>query len=127
MEFEHSEKVRALQARVAAFMAEEIYPNEAALFAQVDEGDRWQPVPLLDELKAKARAQRLWNLFLPESQYGAGLTNLEYAPLCEIMGRSPWAPEVFNCSAPDTGNMEVLVGYGSPEQRRQWLEPLLAG
>ena len=127
MEFEHSEKVRALQARVAAFMAEEIYPNEAAHFAQVDEGDRWQPVPLLDELKAKARAQRLWNLFLPESQYGAGLTNLEYAPLCEIMGRSPWAPEVFNCSAPDTGNMEVLVRYGTAEQREQWLEPLLAG
>jgi len=127
MEFEHSEKVRALQARVAAFMAEEIYPNEAALFAQVDEGDRWQPVPLLDELKAKARAAGLWNLFLPESRYGAGLTNLEYAPLCEIMGRSPWAPEVFNCSAPDTGNMEVLVRYGTAEQREQWLEPLLAG
>ena len=127
MEFEHSEKVRALQARVEAFMAEEIYPNEEALFAQVNEGDRWQPVPLLDELKAKARAQGLWNLFLPESQYGAGLTNLEYAPLCEIMGRSPWAPEAFNCSAPDTGNMEVLVRYGTPEQRRRWLEPLLAG
>src|SRR6267154_1150852 len=90
MEFEHSEKVRALQARVEAFMADEIYPNEEELFAQVDEGDRWRPVPLLDELKAKARAQRLWNLFLPESQYGAGLSNLEYAPLCEIMGRSPW-------------------------------------
>ena len=127
MEFEHSEKVRALQARVAAFMAEEIYPNEEALFAQVDEGNRWQPVPLLDELKAKARTQGLWNLFLPENQYGAGLTNLEYAPLCEIMGRSPWAPEAFNCSAPDTGNMEVLVRYGTPEQRRHWLEPLLAG
>src|SRR6516165_7838572 len=127
MEFEHSEKVRALQARVEAFMAEEIYPNEQALFAQVNEGDRWQPVPLLDELKTKARAQRLWNLFLPESQYGAGLTNLEYAPLCEIMGRSPWAPEVFNCSAPDTGNMEVLVRYGTPEQKKRWLEPLLAG
>ena len=127
MEFEHSEKVRALQARVEAFMAEEIYPNEEALFAQVNEGDRWQPVPLLNELKAKARADGLWNLFLPESQYGAGLTNLEYAPLCEIMGRSPWAPEAFNCSAPDTGNMEVLVRYGTPEQRRHWLEPLLAG
>ena len=126
MEFEHSEKVRALQARVAAFMAEEIYPNEEALFAQVDEGNRWQPVPLLDELKAKARTQGLWNLFLPESQYGAGLTNLEYAPLCEIMGRSPWAPEAFNCSAPDTGNMEVLVRYGTAEQRRHWLEPARA-
>jgi acyl-CoA dehydrogenase len=127
MEFEHSEKVRVLQARLKAFMAEEIYPNEEALFAQVDEGDRWQPVPLLDELKAKARAQGLWNLFLPENQYGAGLTNLEYAPLCEIMGRSPWAPEVFNCSAPDTGNMEVLVRYGTSEQKKRWLEPLLAG
>ena len=95
MEFEHSEKVRGLQARVEAFMAEEIYPNEEALFAQVDEGDRWQPVPLLDDLKAKARAQGLWNLFLPESQYGAGLTNLEYAPLCEIMGRSPWEAQAF--------------------------------
>src|SRR5580693_3737165 len=127
MEFEHSEKVRALQARAEAFMAEEIYPNEEALFAQVDEGDRWQPVPLLDELKAKARAQGLWNLFLPESEYGAGLTNLEYAPLCEIMGRSHMAPEVFNCSAPDTGNMEVLVRYGTPEQKEKWLKPLLAG
>jgi acyl-CoA dehydrogenase len=109
MEFEHSEKVRSLQARVEAFMTEHIYPNEEELFAQVNEGDRWQPVPLMESLKVKARAAELWNLFLPESGYGAGLTNLEYAPLCEIMGRSPWAPEVFNCSAPDTGNMEVLV------------------
>jgi acyl-CoA dehydrogenase len=127
MDFEQSEKVRALQARVEAFMAEHIYPNEEELFAEVDKGDRWQPVPLLESLKAKARTAGLWNLFLPESAYGAGLTNLEYAPLCEIMGRSPWAPEVFNCSAPDTGNMEVLVRYGTPEQRRRWLEPLLAG
>src|ERR1700720_1019916 len=127
MEFEHSEKVRTLQARVKAFMAEHIYPNEEELFAEVNEGDRWQPVPLLEELKAKARAAELWNLFLPESEYGAGLTNLEYAPLCEIMGRSPWAPEVYNCSAPDTGNMEVLVRYGTPEQRQRWLDPLLAG
>jgi acyl-CoA dehydrogenase len=127
MEFEHSEKVRTLQARVEAFMAEHIYPSEEELFAQVSEGDRWQPVPLLEELKAKARAAGLWNLFLPESEYGAGLTNLEYAPLCEIMGRSPWAPEAFNCAAPDTGNMEVLVRYGTAEQRKCWLEPLLAG
>jgi hypothetical protein len=127
MEFEHSEKVRKLQERVEAFMAEHIYPNEEELFAQVNEGDRWQPVPLLENLKAKARAAGVWNLFLPESQYGAGLTNLEYAPLCEIMGRSPWAPEVFNCSAPDTGNMEVLVRYGTVEQRERWLDPLLAG
>src|SRR6478672_10791942 len=127
MEFEYSGKVRALQARVEAFMAEEIYPNEEALFAQVNEGDRWQPVPLLDELKAKARAAGLWNLFLPESQYGAGLTNLEYAPLCEVMGRVPWAPEAFNCSAPDTGNMEVLARYGTKAQQEQWLAPLLDG
>ena len=127
MDFEQSEKVRALQARVEAFMVEHIYPNEEELFAEVDKGDRWQPVPLLESLKAKARTAGLWNLFLPESAYGAGLTNLEYAPLCEIMGRSPWAPEAFNCSAPDTGNMEVLARYGTPEQRRRWLEPLLAG
>src|SRR5262244_128075 len=126
MEFEHSEKVRALQARVEAFMVEHIYPNEEELFAEVNEGDRWQPVRLLETLKAEARTAGLWNLFLPESDYGAGLTNLEYAPLCEIMGRSPWAPETFNCSAPDTGNMEVLVRYGTPEQRQRWLEPLLA-
>src|SRR5438270_6112174 len=127
MEFEHSDQVRKLQERVEAFMAEHVYPNEEDLFAQVGEGNRWQPVPLLEELKARARAAELWNLFLPESQYGAGLTNLEYAPLCEIMGRSPWAPEVFNCSAPDTGNMEVLVRYGTVEQRERWLDPLLAG
>jgi acyl-CoA dehydrogenase len=127
MEFEHSEKARALRARVEAFMGEHVYPNEEELFAQVNEGDRWQPVPLLEALKVKAQAAGLWNLFLPESEYGAGLTNLEYAPLCEIMGRSPWAPEVFNCSAPDTGNMEVLVRYGTPEQRQRWLAPLLAG
>ena len=127
MEFEHSEKVRTLQARVEAFMADHIYPNEEELFAQVVKGDRWQPVPLLEELKAKARAAELWNLFLPESEYGAGLTNLEYAPLCEIMGRSPWAPEAFNCSAPDTGNMETLVRYATPGQQEQWLKPLLAG
>jgi acyl-CoA dehydrogenase len=127
MEFEYSEKVNKLRERVEAFMAEHVYPNEEDLFAQVSEGDRWQPVPLLEVLKAKARAAGLWNLFLPESEYGAGLTNLEYAPLCEIMGRSPWAPEVFNCSAPDTGNMEVLVRYGTVEQRERWLAPLLAG
>src|SRR5467141_3441235 len=128
MEFEYSEKVRKLQARIEAFMAEHIYPNEEELFAQVNEGDRWQPVALLDELKAKARAAGLWNLFLPESEYGAGLTNVEYAPLCEIMGRVPaFGPEVFNCSAPDTGNMEVLVRYGTEAQRAQWLAPLLAG
>src|ERR1700732_3388679 len=124
MEFEHSEKVRTLQARVKAFMVEHIYPNEEELFAEVNEGDRWQPVPLLEELKTKARAAELWNLFLPESEYGAGLTNLEYAPLCEIMGRSAMAPEIFNCSAPDTGNMEVLARYRSAEHRKQWLATL---
>jgi acyl-CoA dehydrogenase len=126
--FDDSPKVAELKQRVAAFMDEHIYPNEKTFRAQIAEGDRWQPVPIIETLKEKARAAGLWNLFLPESEYGAGLTNLEYAPLCEIMGRSPaFAAEVFNCSAPDTGNMEVLVRYGSPEQKRQWLEPLLDG
>jgi acyl-CoA dehydrogenase len=128
MHFEHSAKVKDLQARLTAFMTAQVYPNEKRVHEQVAEGARWQPIPLIEELKAKARGQGLWNLFLPESEYGAGLTNLEYAPLCEIMGRAiPFAPEIFNCSAPDTGNMEVLVRYGTAEQRRQWLEPLLAG
>ncbi len=109
-------------------MTEQIYSNEATFRAQIADGDRWQPTEIVERLKPMARAAGLWNLFLPESEYGAGLTNTEYAPLCEMMGRSPgFAPEVFNCSAPDTGNMEVLVRYGTPEQKRQWLEPLLAG
>jgi acyl-CoA dehydrogenase len=109
-------------------MDEYVYPNEALFRRQVAQGDRWQPTPIVEELKARARAAGLWNLFLPESAYGAGLTNMEYAPLCEIMGRAlSLAPEVFNCSAPDTGNMEVLVRYGTEEQRKRWLEPLLAG
>jgi acyl-CoA dehydrogenase len=128
MNFDYSDKVEDLRSRLAAFMDEHIYPNEGLFQRQIAEGDRWQPVEIIEELKPKARKAGLWNLFLPESEYGAGLTNLEYAPLCEIMGRSPrFAPEVFNCSAPDTGNMEVLVRYGTPEQKRQWLEPLLAG
>jgi acyl-CoA dehydrogenase len=128
MSFEHSAKSQDLQQRLTAFMAEQIYPNEKVYKRQIGDGDRWQPVPIIEELKPKARTAGLWNLFLPESEYGAGLTNVEYAPLCEIMGRAaPFAPEVFNCSAPDTGNMEVLVRYGTPEQRKQWLEPLLAG
>ena len=128
MHFEHSPKVKDLQRRFVAFMGEHIYPNEATFHRQIAEGDRWQPTAIVEELKPKARAAGLWNLFLPDSEYGAGLTNVEYAPLCEIMGRaSPFAPEVFNCSAPDTGNMEVLVRYGTEAQRRQWLEPLLAG
>src|SRR5207253_1790338 len=128
MHFEHSPKVKELQRRFVAFMREHIYPNEATFHRQIAEGDRWQPTAIVEELKPKARAAGLWNLFLPDSEYGAGLTSVEYAPLCEIMGRvSPFAPEVFNCSAPDTGNMEVLVRYGTETQRRQWLEPLLAG
>src|SRR6184192_1755118 len=128
MHFEHSPKVKDLQRRFVAFMREHIYPNEATFHRQIAEGDRWQPTAIVEELKPKARAAGLWNLFLPDSEYGAGLTNVEYAPLCEIMGRvSPLAPEVFNCSAPDTGNMEVLVRYGSAEQKERWLKPLLAG
>ena len=133
MRFEHSAKVKALQQQFVAFMHEHVYPNEAVYRGQiatrgVEEWRAWQPIPIVEELKPKARAAGLWNLFLPESEYGAGLTNVEYAPLCEIMGRAtPFAPEVFNCSAPDTGNMEVLVRYGTPEQRTQWLEPLLDG
>jgi acyl-CoA dehydrogenase len=125
---EVTEKAAALAERLTAFMHEHIYPNEASFRRQIAEGDRWQPTAIIEELKPKARAAGLWNLFLPDSHYGAGLTNVEYAPLCEIMGRSPaFAPEVFNCSAPDTGNMEVLVRYGTEDQRRRWLEPLLAG
>ena len=128
MHFEHSPKVKELQKRFVTFMQEHIYPNEQAFHRQIAHGDRWQPVAIIEELKPKAREAGLWNLFLPESEYGAGLTNVEYAPLCEIMGRAaPFAPEVFNCSAPDTGNMEVLVRYGSEAQKRRWLEPLLAG
>jgi len=126
MDFDHSAKVRDLQSRVTAFMQEHIYPNEKLYYEQIAE-DRWRPVPIVEQLKPKARAAGLWNLFLPESDHGAGLTNLEYAPLCEIMGRSPMAPEVFNCSAPDTGNMEVLARYGTKEQQDRWLKPLLNG
>ena len=127
MDFNYSPKVRDLQARLTAFMQANIYTNEARFHAEVDEGDRWQPTRVVEELKPKARAAGLWNLFLPVSERGAGLTNAEYAPLCEIMGRVHWAPEVFNCSAPDTGNMEVLERYGTHEQKKQWLEPLLEG
>jgi acyl-CoA dehydrogenase len=124
--FDYSEKVKALEIRLKAFMEQYIYPNEA----RYDEEVRrigWGVLPVIEELKPLARAQGLWNLFLPESEHGAGLTNLEYAPLCEIMGRVVWAPEVFNCSAPDTGNMEVLVRYGTEEHKREWLAPLLEG
>jgi acyl-CoA dehydrogenase len=127
MNFEFSEKVKYMQKKLTAFMDEYIYPNEHAYHEQVNSGDRWKVLPLIEELKKKARAEGLWNIFLPGSEYGVGLTNLEYAPLCEIMGRVPWSSEVFNCSAPDTGNMEVLVRYGTAEQRERWLRPLLDG
>src|SRR5689334_11540990 len=128
MDFEPSDKVKRLSAQVREFMDREIYPAEAVFERQLNEQpSRWQVPPIMEELKAKAKAAGLWNLFLPDGEYGAGLTNLEYAPLCEVMGRSEMAPEVFNCSAPDTGNMEVLARYGTPEQRKRWLEPLLAG
>ena len=128
MDFEYSEKTRGLIDRLQAFMDNHVYPNER-LYDEYLAGaaDRWAPVPLVETLKAKAKADGLWNLFLPHSDQGAGLTNLEYAPLCEIMGRVHWAPEIFNCSAPDTGNMEVLDRYGTPEQKARWLKPLLAG
>ena len=131
MDFGYSPRTQELQAAVKAFMAEHVYPNEARygeeLVANTEAGRRWSPLPVIEALKPKARAAGLWNLFLPESDLGAGLLNQEYAPLAEIMGRVPWASEVFNCSAPDTGNMEVLVRYGTPEQKQRWLEPLLAG
>ncbi|HYA97211.1 MAG TPA: acyl-CoA dehydrogenase family protein [Methylomirabilota bacterium] len=121
-----SERTKELQRRLLAFMDEFIYPNERRFEEEVAR-ERWKPTRVIEELKPKARAAGLWNLFLPDSEHGAGLTNLEYAPLCEIMGRSFMAPEVFNCSAPDTGNMEVLARYGSSEQKERWLKPLLAG
>lgn len=126
MEFEFSDKVSELRSRLLAFMDEHIYPNEQRFYEEV-ERDRWKPTRVIEELKPKARAAGLWNLFLPDKEYGAGLSNMEYAPLCEIMGRSHLAPEVFNCSAPDTGNMEVLARYGTVEQKERWLKPLLAG
>ena len=127
MHFTHSDKVKTLQDKLTAFMETEIYPNEARHAHEIETGDRWQPTALMEELKRKARLEGLWNLFLPHSPHGAGLSNLEYAPLCEIMGRAPMASEAFNCSAPDTGNMETLELYGNAEQKKQWLEPLLAG
>ncbi|HXN79781.1 MAG TPA: acyl-CoA dehydrogenase family protein, partial [Steroidobacteraceae bacterium] len=127
MDFELSKRSKDYLRRLGAFMDEHVYPNEERFVAQHAQGNRWEEPPLLGELQARARAAGLWNLFLPESELGAGLTNLEYAPLCEIMGRSAIAPEVFNCSAPDTGNMETLMLYGSEEQKRRWLTPLLDG
>src|SRR5438067_942586 len=128
MDFEPSDKVKRLSAQVREFMEREVYPAEPVFERQLNEApSRWQIPPIMEELKAKARAAGLWNLFLPESEYGAGLSNLEYAPLCEVMGRVVMAPEIFNCSAPDTGNMEVIERYGTPEQKARWLKPLLAG
>lgn len=129
MDFSYSDKVKDLQKSLTDFMEENVYPNESVYEQQLNEqGDRWSAIPpVMGELTAKAREAGLWNLFLPESDYGAGLTNVEYAPLCEIMGRSLIGPEVFNCNAPDTGNMEVLVRYGTEKQKEQWLKPLLDG
>jgi acyl-CoA dehydrogenase len=126
MDFEFSARTKDLQQRLQAFMDEHVYPNERRFEEEVQK-NRWSPAKVIEELKGKARAASLWNLFLPDDANGAGLTNLEYAPLCEVMGRSPMAPEIFNCSAPDTGNMEVLARYGTPEQKERWLKPLLAG
>ena len=128
MDFAYSDKVNEFRARLSAFMDENVYANEEVYEQQLSAAsDRWANPPVMQEMKARAKAAGLWNLFLPEAEFGAGLDNLEYAPLCEIMGRSPIAPEAFNCAAPDTGNMEVLVRYGTPEQQRRWLTPLLAG
>jgi acyl-CoA dehydrogenase len=128
MEFEYSERTKKLKSEIEAFMEAYVYPNESTYYEQLDEGNtRWKPLPILEDLKAKAKSAGLWNLFLPESEKGAGLTNLEYAPLCEAMGRVNWAPEVFNCSAPDTGNMETIERYGSEENKKEWLTPLLNG
>ena len=126
MDFQHSDRARELRDRIAGFMDRYIYPAEHLYDEQAVGASRYDNPPILEELKAKARKEGLWNLFLPGS-HGAGLSNLEYAPLAELMGRVEWASEVFNCSAPDTGNMEVLSMYGTPEQKAQWLEPLLAG
>jgi acyl-CoA dehydrogenase len=131
MNFDHPEKVLELRERVETFMEGLVYPNEKTYADQLAEAtarnDRWSIPPIMEELKEEAKSQGLWNLFLPDSEYGADLTNLEYAPLCEVMGRSPIAPEAFNCNAPDTGNMEVLARYGTEDQRERWLKPLLEG
>jgi acyl-CoA dehydrogenase len=129
LDFSYSQKVKDLQEKLTAFMGAYVYPNESVYEQQLNEQEsRWSAVPpIMEELKQKAKAEGLWNLFLPESEFGAGLTNLEYAPLCEIMGRSLIGPEVFNCSAPDTGNMEVIVRYGKEQHKEEWLKPLLAG
>ena len=126
MNFDYTPKVQELRKQLTAFMNEHIHPNEHKWEAHVRSEKRWEPVPIIEKLKPLARKAGLWNLFLPHSKRAPeGLSNLEYAPLCEIMGREHWAPEVFNCSAPDTGNMETLLKYGTPEHIKQWCEPLL--
>src|SRR5689334_22594408 len=128
MNFEPSARAKELRTRLESFMSGHVIPAEPRFYEELKGAkDRWQPLQVVEELKKRAKAEGLWNLFLPASTHGAGLSNLEYAPLCEIMGRVPFAPEVFNCSAPDTGNMEVLVRYGTPEHHEKWLKPLLAG
>jgi len=128
MDFEYSARTKELQKKLLAFMDEHIYPNEGKYYAHTRGDKRWEPVPIIEELKPKAKKAGLWNLFLPHSKrVPEGLSNLDYAPLCEIMGRVPWSTEVFNCSAPDTGNMETIERYGTEEQKRQWLDPLLEG
>jgi len=127
VDFEFSRKTKEYLGRLGAFMDTHVYPNEQRYREELDRGGRWEEPPLIGELQQKARVQGLWNLFLPDSTHGAGLSNLEYAPLCEVMGRVVWSPEVFNCAAPDTGNMETLERYATPEQKKQWLEPLLEG
>ena len=127
MDFTFNDKTKEYQERVSAFMDKHIYPNEHRFHEEIASGDRWQPVALLEELKPLAKEAGLWNLFLPDSNRGAGLKNIEYAPLAEIMGRVEFASEVFNCSAPDTGNMETIERYGTEAQKQEWLEPLLEG
>jgi acyl-CoA dehydrogenase len=128
MDFDYSQKTRDYLARLTAFMDEHVYPNEHLYHQQIDEApSRWQVPPIMEQLKVKARAAGLWNLFMPNLHYGVGLTNVEYAPMCEIMGRIQWAGEVFNCSAPDTGNMETIEKYGTEAHKQEWLTPLLAG
>src|SRR5678815_706684 len=128
MEFEYSKRTKEYMEQLSDFMNKHVYPNEKTFQEQLEsQSSRWQIPAIMEELKAKAKERGLWNLFLPESRRGAGLSNLDYAPLCEVMGRSPIAPEVFNCSAPDTGNMEVLERYGNDEHKKRWLEPLLEG
>ena len=125
--FKFSDKSIELQEKLRLFMDKHVYPNESNIEKEINDGDIWQPSEIIEELKVKAKENDLWNLFLPDSQKWAWLTNLDYAPLCEIMGRSPYAPEVFNCSAPDTGNMEVIARYGNDKHQEEWLQPLLDG